>query len=318
MIQAKRIAITGATGFIGCQVVEQLVQAGKEVLVLTRPGSNLFRLEFLNLLQKVEIARIDLNSLEAMRAEFERFKPETVLHLASYGVRSSDQDIDQTLNTNVTSAYKLLQAANGTVPRVVMMGSGFEYLPNPDGPISETAERGGFTLYGASKAAVWELGKYVARNTKLEVVNARLFTCYGPYENLNRLYPFVITRTMQGIPMDMSSGLQTRDYLYVDDAISGLFTVADKGKTGEAYNICSNLAVSVRDIAGTIQKVLGSGSDLIKWGARVERDFEPKVHYGNNSKLKALGWSPSYSLYDGVAKTVESYQKHQATWKLFP
>ena len=234
---AERALVTGAAGFLGSQLVRRLVAERHEVVALVRPQSDLWRLH--DVLDRIDVVPTDLSSTVSVGTA------DVVFHLAAAGVRPGEA-ARAVVGTNVLGTLTGLEIAlEAGARRFVYCGSCFEYGPGeghredaPPRPISE---------YGASKAAGRLLAEAFSRAHGLPVTAVLPFTAYGPYEAAQRLVPSVCLAIVRGDPVELTSGEQTRDLIYVDDVVDGLLAVA-RADTRGTFNLCTGRATSVQEL----------------------------------------------------------------------
>ena len=164
-------------------------------------------------------------------------------------------------------------------------------------------------LYGASKAAGGRWGAALARSLGLPFQWVRLFGVFGPGEAPHRLLPYLHERLSRGERVDLTSGLQWRDLLHVEDAAKGLLRAAEialEGRLGP-FNLCTGEPVTVRAMAEEVARQMGAPADLLDFGARAHRADEQMWMVGDGSLLAhAGGFRHSIGLSDGVALTLRT------------
>ncbi|MBE6421288.1 MAG: NAD(P)-dependent oxidoreductase [Elusimicrobium sp.] len=294
----KRVLITGGTGFIGRQVVSQLLAKGYEVHSLVYPP---FAEEQAGLIQH----EMNLMDTVAVGRFLKEHKFENLIHLAWYvgkGCHGSDLNLDWTVATlNLLKFFK----ENG----------GKKFLGA--GTISEYEYKYGFftedmtptdprTMYGNSKNAIFNIAKVFCKQNNIEFKWPRIFNLYGPNEKPQRLMPSVILSCLKGEDVKVSDCLKFQDYLHVEDTASGIVTVFESNLQG-AVNICSAKPVQLRYIVEKIAQLTGF-KGKISWGA-VPAAFGDEVVVGNNAKLLSLGWKPKYNLEEGLLQTINWWKE---------
>jgi nucleoside-diphosphate-sugar epimerase len=234
------------------------------------------------------------------------FAPEVCIHAAWYAEPS--KYLTSPLNTDcLADSLKLIEVlAQVGCSHVVMVGTCAEYDASL-GYFEEVSATRPETLYAASKLSAALIGPFVAQQHDLTFVWARLFYQYGPYEDDRRVVPALIKAMLRGDEFAATAGEQVRDYLHVDDVASGLATLAIQRASG-IYNIASSVPLTIHDLMSTIQTLCGR-ENLIKFGARPYAAWEPMSLYGSNRKLSELGWSPSYSLEQGLIQTIDWWRQ---------
>jgi UDP-glucose 4-epimerase len=171
-------------------------------------------------------------------------------------------------------------------------------------PLDERARTRPTSPYAAAKLAGEAYCHAYHRSYGTDVRIARLFSVYGI--GMRRFAIHDLIRKIQRDPRRvelLGDGCQLRDYLYVDDAVGGLMTVAERGAAGEDYNVASGEPVKLLDLARMIGAVMGHpGIDVRPTGQSFPGDT-PRW-YGDVSKMRALGFAPQVSLAEGLARTV--------------
>jgi nucleoside-diphosphate-sugar epimerase len=298
-----RVFVTGASGFIGSHVVRSLRRQGCEVAILVSSGNPLTRLSDL----APELVRVEgrLADLPTLIPALHEFMPDSCIHCAWYA--EPGKYLTSPLNTEyLTESMKLIDVLHqiGCL-HVVMVGTCAEYDASL-GYFDENSPTRPETIYAACKLAMATVGPFVASQHGIKFAWARLFYQYGPHEDKRRMVPALIDAMLHERAFEATAGEQIRDYLHVEDVAAGLAKLAMQQATG-IYNIASGIPISIRELMSTIQTLCGR-KDLIEFGARPYPAWEPMSLYGSNDKLKALGWSPGYSLELGLMQTIQWWQ----------
>jgi len=298
VLEGMRLVVTGGTGFVGSAFVRHCVTAGATVTVIARPTSDLWRLA--SIVGHHEVIRAGIGELGGRN---ELRGADAFVHLAAAGVNQSFDDVEEMVSTNVIGTASALRSAlDLEVGRFVLVGTSGEYGPgvllSEDSPLRPTSE------YGATRAAATLLTQTFGARRALDVVVVRPFAVYGPYEAAYRLLPYAILRGLGGLPIDISSGRQTRDYVHVDDVASGLeLASCAPAVTGCVLNLCSGVETSVRAAAALAAELAGRG-------AQVRSNIRPPIPgemwrtTGDPTRARdQLGWR-SRSLAEGLGQTV--------------
>jgi CDP-glucose 4,6-dehydratase len=230
---------------------------------------------------------------------------DVVFHLAAQTVVAEAwRDPRATFEANVGLTWRVLDAAGGA--RVVVASTDQVYGPRPPLPCPESAPLEPEGPYPASKAAA----DLLARNAGGDVVVARLANVYGPGDrHTTRLVPGVVTAVLEGRrPVIRGDGSARRDLLHVDDAAAGLLALAERGEAGQAYNVGSGEARSVRDVVDAV--LAAAGSDLqpeVEGGAPPGEGGRRALDVAKIAE--ATGWRPSITLEDGLRRTWEEWPR---------
>jgi nucleoside-diphosphate-sugar epimerase len=284
-----RIAVTGASGFIGAQVVERLRAAGDEPLALVRNASAAPRLRGFGGLAVHEVV---LDDEGALRRWIDAHRPDAVVHLAWYA-RPRDYLVSpenaRSLETTTVVAKAVL--ASGC-RKLVGVGTCLEYAAS-DRPVGETDPVGPVSPYACAKHEAFLRAGDLAARAGAELAWARVFHLYGPGEDPSRLVPTVASALARGAPIDVTPGEQVRDYMHVADVAAGIVALAKPGAAG-VYNVCSGTARPLRELLLAVAHLKGR-ADLIHFGARPYAPDEVMHLAGRSDRLRTLGWSPRFS-----------------------
>jgi nucleoside-diphosphate-sugar epimerase len=305
-----RVAVTGASGFIGSQLVRALLHEGVHVTALVRPASELWRID--DVLGDIALAPLDdPNSLRGA---------EVVFHLGAAGVRPGRDAALALLDANVIGTQRLLEAArNADVERVVACGSCFEY--GEGSRLRESAPLRPQTDYAASKACARLVAEAFARSHGLPVVSLVPFTVYGPFEPAYRLVASALLAALDARPLELTGGRQTRDFVYVEDVAQALLAAARVDvETCRTFNVCSGAETTVAELAAAVVEVTGSDSEL-RLGAIPYRENELWQLSGDPTEAeRELGWRAATPLREGLRRTAEwlganrdRYREYQRT-----
>lgn len=281
----KKFVVTGATGFIGRFLVDNLIESGHTVVAPLRKESK-------NSLSH-GAQRVDIDNLEELVNEFRGCHG--VFHLATlFKGNHQPSDIREMIEANVTALAVVCEAACiAQVPSFVYTESATQHV-NGD-------EYSPFTLYAATKQAGTDILKYYSRRG-LQTVCISLFDTIGPGDTRGKLISLLEKTAAEEGVLQMSPGLQLVDYLYVDDVISGLkraMDIAGDSDLGSPYyaRLSSMNPVPLRNFVKTVERTLGKKIH-VEWGAREYREGEMFEPWAWPPVLD--GWSPKVTLEEGI------------------
>ena len=303
-----KILVTGATGFIGSHLVRRLLADGDEVVVAVRAGSSTWRLE--DVLRDVDVVELDLSAPLDDRLKRELRGVEVVHHLAAAGVNPRHDSGDEVVAANVVGTLRLLELATALdVHRLVYCGSCFEY--GSGSGLAEDALPKPQSDYAASKSAAWLLAHSYSRRNGLPVVSLRPFTVYGPMESSYRLVPATIMGALDGRRIELTRGEQTRDFVYVDDAVTAFTASASENTpTGGTFNVCTGVETSVAELAQCVVELAGAGE--LELGALPYRDNELWNLSGDPTAAReGLSWQAATPLRQGLERTIEWFREQR-------
>jgi dTDP-glucose 4,6-dehydratase len=329
-----KLLVTGGAGFIGSAVVRLAIARGHGVVnvdALTYAAclDNVSSVAN-NLLYKFEHA--DIRDKQALDRVFAVHKPDAVMHLAAES--HVDRSIDGPatfIETNVTGTFTLLEAA-----RRYWQGGGrpesfrFHHVSTDevygslgsDGKFTEDTPYCPNSPYSASKAASDHLVRAWGETYGLPVLLTNCSNNYGPFHFPEKLIPVVILNALAGKPIPVyGKGENVRDWLYVEDHADALLTVLAKGEAGRTYNIGGENEARNIDIVRRICAILDERrpkaapyADQIAFVT--DRPGHDARYAIDPERIRSeLGWRPSVTLEEGLARTVDWYLDNEAWWR---
>jgi nucleoside-diphosphate-sugar epimerase len=311
----KRVLVTGASGFIGSHLTRRLVNEGAVVHGLTSTVSSVYPARLLDIRESITLHEASLDDRGAMELLADDVKPEYVFHLGAYThVGKSWNRVDECIQTNIQGTVNLLMAVERTgFTRFLNTGTS-EIYGDIEVPFREDATVHPISPYSVSKHAAEEYCRLFADARSLPLVRVRPFNAYGPMQSPDRVIPEIISRAVQGQPLKMTQGTQTREFNYVEDLADGFVALATApGIDGDLFNLGCGREVSMRDIAITILKLMGDPITP-EFGALPERPIEIYRMHADVTKTKErVGWESTISLEDGLQRTIDWYREALAS-----
>jgi UDP-glucuronate 4-epimerase len=315
-----RILVTGGAGFIGSHLVEKLLAAGHEVVILDDFNDfydpQIKHANIARFVSDVTVCHVDLRDNESVRAAFHREKLDAIAHLAARaGVRPSIQHPRLYYDTNVIGTLHLLEAARATgVQRFIFASSSSVYGASKTVPFSED-EHLTQTLspYAATKIAGEFLCSTYSHLYKMRVVVLRYFTVYGPRQRPDLAIHQFIRRIYAGQHIDeFGDGSTRRDYTYIDDIIQGtMAALAYDGPLYDVFNLGESQTIQLKDLISAIENALEKKAKINKLP---EQPGDMPLTYADISKArKLLGYNPTTKLNEGLPKFVEWFLRSQRT-----
>ncbi len=305
----KKILVTGADGFIGSHLTELLLDKGFEVRALAQYNS------FNNWgwLEGIESEGLEVVTGDVRDPDFCRTITkgcDTVFHLAALiAIPYSYVAPDSYVDTNIKGTLNMLQAArDGGVDRVLVTSTSEVYGTAQYVPIDENHPRQPQSPYSATKIGADAIAKSFYNAFDLPVTIVRPFNTYGPRQSARAIIPTIITQIANGAEeIKVGDLTPTRDFNYVKDTAAGFLAIAQaQGLEGEEVNIATGREVTMQQTLETIAKVMDRE---VRWVTDPERlrpgKSEVRRLLGSNEKIRKLtGWSPRYSLEEGLRETV--------------
>jgi len=306
----RRVLITGIAGFVGSHLAERLAPRFEVWgTCIDDNTANLSGMEGVNLV------KCDLLDRSAVEEVVGRIEPDTVFHLAAQSIPSfSFSHPEETLKTNIFSTLNIFESVLKAVPDAVVLniGSGDEYGDAASDilPVPEKAELKPLNPYAVSKVAQDLLAFQYWRSRGLKAVRARPFNHFGPRQSdcfVTSEFARQIAEIEAGIRREKAlevGNLRTaKDFLDVRDVVAAYELLVEKGSFGEAYNVCSGRATSIREIAETLISFSTEKITIREDPAR-RRHTETAAIYGDAAKIKALGWVPKYTLRESLESII--------------
>ena len=305
----KRVLVTGGGGFLGANLVRELISLESEVNLLLRKSTKPWRLK--DVFEKVKIYQVDLSNKKRVNEIIKKIKPQIIFHLAAHGAYPFQTDIDKIIKTNILGTVNLLKAVNDiNYESFVNTGTSSEYGYKTK-PMKETDVLEPVFPYAVTKATVTMFCHMFAKQFGKPVVTLRPFSIYGDWEESSRFIPVMITSCLKGKTIKLVPGKQKRDFLYVKDMTRAyLMAGLKKNLAGEVINIGSGKQYLISQTAKKIIKLVGNEVE-VKIGTYKPRKWDTSFWVADKTKAKQLlGWEPKYSLENGLKKSIEWYKKN--------
>jgi polyisoprenyl-phosphate glycosyltransferase len=300
------ILILGAGGFVGFNLFQSLRALRTDVFAVVHRLNAGWRLGQAAIPHS-QLLICDLNYEQSVRHLIDTCRPRTLFNLAAYGAYSHQQDSELIYRTNFMSTIHLLEALKTRgFDAYVHAGSSSEYGLNAAGP-AESDEPVPNSHYAVSKLGNANLLKYYGRVQQLPVVNLRLYSVYGPYEEPDRLIPVLIEKIRGGgLPSLVAPGI-SRDFIHVTD-VTRAFIAAARNITpalrGESFNIATGKKTTMRDLAGLARSAFKITDEPV-FGSMPNRRWDVEDWHGNPAKAeRLLGWKARIGLEAGLKSTM--------------
>ena len=311
-----RILVTGADGFIGSHLTEELVRSGHEVraFVLYNSFNSWGWLDHSpqDIKQNLEIFAGDIRDPNGVRTAMKGV--DMVLHLAALiAIPYSYHSPDTYVETNIRGTLNILQAARDLgVSRIVHTSTSEVYGTARYVPITEDHPLQGQSPYSATKIAADQLAYSFYASFGLPVSIIRPFNTYGPRQSARAVIPTIITQIGNGIrSIKLGSVHPTRDFNYVSDTVRGFIAVAESAESvGEVINIGSNFEVSIGRTAELIAESMNVDIEIQTDEERLrpEKSEVERLWADNSKALRLCDWSPDYAgengFRNGLKKTI--------------
>ncbi|MBQ8200061.1 MAG: NAD(P)-dependent oxidoreductase [Lachnospiraceae bacterium] len=301
----KTIVITGATSFIGIHLIREWLRHDVSIYAVVRPGShNMERIPKDSRIHIVEQKMDEYHLLSDQIGAADCF-----YHLAWEGARAPYRDDEVLQRKNYDGAVKAMSAAVKMQCKFFLgTGSQAEYSADSK-TMKEEDECNPNTAYGKEKLHACMTLRDMAEDADMNFIWLRVFSIYGTYDYEKTLVMSALEKMKDNLPIEMTAATQLWDYLYVEDLAKAMVLFADKNCPNGVYNIASGQYKPLNEFVTTMKNVMGSNSEL-KFGSVPYGPKGPVNLTPNIGKIqKALGWSPSTTFEDGIAKMIVSIQE---------
>ncbi len=307
----KTVLVTGAGGFIGSHLVENLASQGANVRAFVRYNSraDIGLLRFVNsdYLKNVEIVMGDLRDTSAVLTAMSTC--ETIFHLgALIAIPYSYVHPREVVETNIIGTLNVLEAARITKPvRVIHTSTSEVYGTAKFVPITEEHPLQGQSPYSASKIGADKIVESYHRSYGLPTVTVRPFNTYGPRQSARAVIPTIITQALTKDVIKLGELSSTRDFTFVEDTVRGFLCAAEsKDVEGREINLGSKQEISIGELANTITQIIGRDIAVTCEDNRLRPTKSEvfRLHADNSLADKLMNWQPLTSLPEGLTKTV--------------
>jgi len=306
----KRILVTGADGFIGSHLTEELVRRGccVKAFVYYNSQNSWGWLDSLTkeIRDNLEVYSGDVRDFQSVKSGMKGCQ--IVFHLAALiAIPYSYQSPESYVETNVRGTLNVLQAARElAVEKVVSTSTSEVYGTAKFVPITEDHPLQAQSPYSATKIGADHLALSFHRAFDLPVAIIRPFNTYGPRQSARAIIPTIITQIAANVrPIRLGSLQPTRDFSYVSDTVQGFIAVGESPRSiGEVINIGSGYEISIREIALLIGELMGGNVNVESEQARMRPDSsEVQRLCADTSKAKRLtAWEPLFAGRGGLSR----------------
>lgn len=318
------VLVTGADGFIGSHLTEELVKLGYEVraFVLYNSFNTWGWLDTLpkDILDKIEIFQGDVRDPNGVKEAMRGIG--AVFHLAALiAIPFSYHSPDTYVDTNIKGTLNILQAARDlSTKRVLVTSTSEVYGTAQYVPIDELHPYQGQSPYSATKIGADRLAESFYRSFDLPVTIVRPFNTYGPRQSARAVIPTIITQLLSGKEeIKLGSLSPTRDFNYVKDTANGFIKIFETDKTiGQEINIATQQEVSIGKLAKELICQINPNARIICEEQRLRPEkSEVNRLLGSNRKICELtNWRPQYTFEQGITETIVFLKNNMDKYKV--
>lgn len=319
----NQVLVTGADGFIGSHLVEELVRNGETVkaFVYYNSFNNWGWIDSLpaEIKNEIEIFAGDIRDPHGVREAMKGIG--TVYHLAALiAIPFSYHSPDSYVDTNIKGTLNVLQSARDlNTERILVTSTSEVYGTAQYVPIDEKHPYQGQSPYSATKIGADRLAESFYRSFHLPVTIVRPFNTYGPRQSARAVIPTIISQLLSGsTSIKLGSLTPTRDFNYVKDTVSGFMEIARSANTiGEEINIATQREISIGELAQELIHQINPNAKIVCEEQRLRpENSEVNRLLGSNEKIMRLtDWKPQFTFEQGIAETIEFMKSHLDSYK---
>lgn len=313
----QRALVTGAAGFIGSHLVEELVKAGVEVRAFVRynSASRTGNLDLLpaDIRASVELYFGDLRDTEAVTQAVRGM--DQIYHLgAVIAIPYSYRHPREVFDVNVTGTLNVLTTARDqNAPHVMVTSTSEVYGTAQYVPIDEKHPMNPQSPYAASKVAQDALALSFHATYDLPVRIVRPFNTFGPRQSMRAVIPTIITQALTRDHIKLGALHPTRDLTYATDTVRGfMLAAATEATIGCSVNLGTNATISIGDLAQKVIDLVGRDLEIVTDQQRIRPEKSEVLRLQSNNALakEIMGWEPQYTLEQGLQQTIDWMRDH--------
>lgn len=319
-----KVLVTGADGFIGSHLVEELVKKGYNVKTFVYYNSfntwGWLDTVSRDIMKNVEIFQGDIRDPNGVEEAMKDV--DAVFHLAALiAIPFSYHSPDTYVDTNIKGTLNVLQAARklGT-KRVLVTSTSEVYGTAQYVPIDEKHPFQGQSPYSATKIGADRLAESFYRSFQLPVTIVRPFNTYGPRQSARAVIPTIITQLLAGKEeIKLGALTPTRDFNYVKDTVNGFISIYESNQTiGEEINIATQKEISIGELAEELIRQINPKARIIcdEQRLRPEKSEVNRLLGCNEKIMRLTDWKPQYSFENGLAETIAFLKENMDKYKV--
>ena len=286
-----KILLTGGSGYIGSKLTRLLKDNGHEVCLILRPQSS--ETVVSDIIELCDIKRF--SSYQELQETILKVRPNVFVHLACCYGRNGESESEM-IQSNLMLGMTMLEASS-------KLGYPIQFIN------TDTCLQRNLNSYSLSKAQFVDWGKLLANHedSLLTFINVRLQQFYGPGDDRSKLPSHIVHSCFKNIKdLKLTNGNQLRDFIYVNDVLSAYLAIIDNLENFNSFTevqLGTGKAISVREFVETAHRLTKSSTNLL-FGVIPLRRNEPKECVADPKLMQSLGWSPKFSLVDGLEEMI--------------
>lgn len=305
MVKNSKILVAGGSGFIGGNLVSELVSRGNEVISISKNEKKVNKEENITYIYHDLTQPIKKDNFSCLS------NIDYLINCSGYiDHKSFDNGGKQIFIDHLRSIYSLTNIAiDLKVKSFIQIGTSDEYGTN-NSPVQENTREAPMSPYALGKLTSTHYLQKCFREGLLNTVVLRPFLVYGEMQSKNRFLPYLIENCIHNKEFKVSKGEQIRDYLYVKDFNTALIKSLNNPKCyGEVINIASGKPISIKEVIYTVKEIIGKGSPIIG-GIKYRNGESMELYADINKAKKILNWEPKYEFKKTLKKVIKWYQEN--------
>jgi len=298
-----KILITGATGFVGKHVIDQIQASGYDIL-----ASTLEKDKIECSYKDIQWLYGDMGDIDSLKPAIKSFSPEVVIHLAWQGIPDYSEGVSL-INLNNSIQLLDLIVEETSCKKIIVSGSCFEYGAKK-GITKETDPIKINSFFAWAKHSLYEYLALKCEKKNINLVWFRIYYVYGPGQRIKSLIPYVVNSLKLNEIPQINNPMNKNDFVYVKDVANAFYIAAHKKINSGIYNLGSGASTSVYEIIKICKLIINSSTDiseliLKKSNAKKEIDFWADI----SKTTKVLEWYPQISIQDGIKEYINNLEK---------
>lgn len=299
----KKLLVIGGTGFLGSHVCREAIKKNYRVISVSTKKTKF------NLIKKVKYIKCDISNSTKIKRKL-NFEVDYIINFGGY-VDHSDKN--KTYQSHFKGCKNLIDFyQKKKIKKFIQIGSSLEYGKTKSPHKEKTMTKKVILLksiYAKSKLLSTNYCMNAFKKNFFPVIVLRPYLVYGPGQKIDRLIPFIISKSLTNKTFPCSSGVQLRNFLFVEDFVKAIFkTLTKKNVNGEIINIGSNNNLKVKKVILMIKNYLNSGKPM--FGKIKLRKDESIKYYPSIKKAKNLiNWKPLIQFEKGLIQTIKYYKE---------
>lgn len=301
--KSTMVYLTGGSGFVGSHLRTIFTERDVPVTLLIRKETSVSTRENEN----IQIG--DITSQESLSIE----DHDIVIHLAGQtSIEAAIENPDHTWRVNADGTLNVLEKAREAgVERFLYASTASIYGPPSYLPIDESHPMNPTEPYGASKLAGDGLVRSYASSYGLDTITARIFNAFGSNQPKHNVIPTMVSQALSKGVIELGNLSPSRDFIFIQDVINALITLIEEGTEGMAYNVARGESVTVGEMAKMVTEKIDPSIEVVSTAdKRRSSSIEIDRHVAEISQLKKLGWTPNYTLEEGIEKMIKESNYH--------